>query len=364
MSDLGRETILVVDDVAENIAAMSAILGEEYRVTFATNGADALTAASAQPQPNLILLDLLMPEMDGHEVCRRLKADLRTQAIPVIFVTASSDANDEEQGLMLGAVDYLHKPCHPAIVRQRVRIHLDLRNQNMALEKRVRERTIELERTRLQVVQRLSRAGEYRSNETGMHVVRMGHYCYRLALAAGLPEVTARLLEVAVAMHDIGKIGIPDHILLKRGKLDDSEQTVMQLHTLIGPEIIGDDDSELLSMARSIAATHHERWDGEGYPKGLSGNTIPIEGRIAAICDAFDTLTSASHSRRPMRPEEAGAYITGEAGKAFDPELVSLFAGLRPEFQAIRVQFSDATARAGPDEKHASPDAEGGTDDG
>lgn len=345
MGELARETVLVVDDVVDNIAAMSAMLEDDFRVTFATSGEDALAAALGPPQPSLILLDLLMPGIDGRQVCKRLKSDLRTQSIPVIFVTALNDAANEEQGLLLGAVDYLHKPCHPAIVRQRVRIHLDLHNQNLALEKRVRERTAELERTRLQVVQRLARAGEYRDNETGMHVVRMGHYCYRLALAAGIPEATARLLEVAAAMHDIGKIGIPDHILLKREKLDESEQTVMQLHTLIGPEIIGTDDSELLSLARSIALTHHERWDGDGYPRRLAGNAIPIEGRIAAICDAFDTLTSVSHSRRPLKPEDAVATMVAEAGRAFDPELTQLFAGLLPAFRTIREQFPDAADR-------------------
>ena len=341
MTEFTRETILVVDDAPENIATMTEILGGDYRITFATNGPDALAAAQAQPQPSLILLDVLMPGMDGNEVCRRLKADLRTEDIPVIFVTAMSDVANEEQGLKLGAVDYLHKPCHPAVVRQRVRVHLDLHNQNVALEKRVRERTMELEKTRLQVVQRLARAGEYRDNETGMHVVRMCQYCHRLALAAGIPEATAGLLEVAAAMHDIGKIGIPDHILRKAGELDDSERTVMQLHTLIGPEIIGKDDSDLLALARSIALTHHERWDGAGYPRGLAGNAIPIEGRIAAICDTFDTLTTGDDTRTAMTTDEAANFIIGEAGKAFDPELVYLFVQLVPEIDRIRQLYQD-----------------------
>lgn len=341
MTEVVRETILIVDDAPENVAIMSEILGGDYRVTFATNGPDALIAAVAQPRPSLVLLDLVMPGMDGYEVCRRLKSDLRTQDIPVIFVTALNDVANEEQGLQLGAVDFLHKPCHPSIVRQRVRVHLDLYNQNVALESRVRERTLELESTRLQVVQRLARAGEYRDNEGGMHVVRMCQYCHQLALAAGIPEPTAGLLEVAAAMHDIGKIGIPEHILRKVGELDDSERTVMQLHTLIGPEIIGKDESDLIALARNIALTHHERWDGAGFPKGLAGKDIPIEGRIAAICDAFDTLTTEGEGRTAMTVVEARNHIVNEAGKAYDPDLVYFFAQLGPRFERIRQQYPD-----------------------
>lgn len=344
MTDTEQQTILVVDDVAENVAHMSDILDDVYRVIFAMNGADALAVAQAQPQPDLVILDVLMPGMDGYEVCRQLKADLRTRRIPVIFVTSQSDAANEERGLKLGAADYLHKPCHPSIVRQRVRTQLDLHNQNMALERRVRERTAELERTRLEAVQQLARAGQYRDNHTGRHVMRMCDYCRMLALAAGIPTATADLLLVAASMHDIGNIGIPDHILLKQGKLDESEQTVMQLHTLIGPAIIGVDGSDLMALARSIALTHHERWDGGGYPKGLLGTRIPIEGRIVAICDTFETLTSGGSNRRVWKVEDALDYIAREAGKAFDPELVDRFVSSLPQIQAIREQYAAAPA--------------------
>lgn len=341
-----RETILVVDDVADNIAILVDILGSDYRVTFATNGPEALTAAQTQPHPSLILLDVMMPDMDSHEVCRRLKADLRTRGIPVIFLTAQNDVSNEEVGLKLGAVDFLHKPCHPAIVLQRVRIHLELHNQNLALEDRVRERTCELEETRIEIVRRLGRAGEYRDNETGMHVIRMSQYCQRLALAAGVSATQADLLQLAAPMHDIGKIGIPDHILLKPGKFNDEEWKIMQRHAAIGAEIIGSHDSDLLVLARNVALTHHERWDGKGYPNGLSGETIPFEGRIAAICDVYDALTSTRPYKRAWSVNEAIDYIVSESGKAFDPVLVNLFVALVPELGKIRACYADLPEQA------------------
>lgn len=341
MSEADRANILVVDDVAENIASMAQILGDEHRVIFALNGPDALKTARGEPRPSLILLDVLMPDMDGHEVCRQLKADPRTKGIPVIFLTAHGDVADEERGLRLGAVDYLHKPCHPAIVRQRVRIHLDMHNQTAALEKRVRERTTDIEKTRLEIVRRLARAGQYRDYEAASHGIRMCLYCERLALAAGLPPETAELLLTAASMRDIGKMGIPDDILMKTGRLTGPEQAAMQQHTIIGAEIIGDDGSELLLLARNIALTHHERWDGTGYPNGLAGDGIPIEGRIAAICDTFETMTSGGFNMRVWKPEDACRHIVGEAGRAFDPRLALLFGDLLPEILEIRKQNSE-----------------------
>ena len=336
-----RETILVVDDIPENIATLVSILGDYYRVTFATNGIDALSAAQGQPQPDLILLDVIMPGMDGYEICRRLKADIRTLNIPIIFLTAQDDVRNEAEGLKLGSVDYLHKPCHPAIVLQRVKIHLALHNQNMILETRVRERTRELEDTQLEIIRRLGRAGEYRDNETGMHVVRMSLYCFRLALAANVPKAQAELLQLAAPMHDIGKIGIPDNILLKPGKLTEDERALMQRHTLIGAEIIGVHSSDLLSIARDIALTHHERWDGKGYPNGLVEESIPFGGRVAAICDVFDALTSERPYKKAWSFDEAVKYIACESGKAFDPELATLFIDLVPECIAIKQLYKE-----------------------
>ena len=225
-----RETILLVDDSPQIIDVLGEILRPRYRVKFATNGPDALALAQRSP-PGLILLDVMMPGMSGHEVCRRLKADLRTREVPVIFITASGDAGDEQLGLELGAVDYLHKPLNPALVLQRARIHLQLHNQNLALEAMVRERTRQLEETRMEIIRRLALAGEYRDNETGLHIIRMSRTARLLAQAAGVPESQAELLHQAAPMHDIGKIGIPDPILLKPGKLGPDEFEVMKRHT-------------------------------------------------------------------------------------------------------------------------------------
>jgi len=338
-----RKTILVVDDIAENIDLLAGILAPEYRVTFATSGADALTAARARPAPSLILLDIVMPGMNGHEVCRRLKSDLRTRDIPVIFVSALSEPQDEAFGLELGAVDFLRKPCNPAIVLQRVHIHLQLHNQNLALENKVRARTRELEETRIEIIRRLGRAAEYRDNETGMHVIRMSQACQRLALAAGVSAFQAELLSLAAPMHDIGKIGIPDQILLKPGPLSEEEWRMMRRHPLIGAEIIGDHESELLVTARNVALTHHEKWDGSGYPRGLVGEDIPLEGRIAAICDVFDALTSERPYKKAWTQESAIDFILRKSGRYFEPRLASRFAELLPEIRLIRECYRDPT---------------------
>ncbi len=340
MSNNLQETILLVDDSPEIIDILGGILRPLYRVRFATNGNDALAMAQQAP-PSLILLDVMMPDIDGHQVCRRLKADLRTRDVPVIFITASSDAADEQLGLELGAVDYLHKPLNPPLVLQRVRVHLELRNQNLALEAKVLERTRQLEETRVEIIRRLSMAGEYRDNETGLHVIRMSQMTRVLALAAGVPDRQAELLHQAAAMHDIGKIGIPDRILLKQGRLDPSEWDVMRTHTLIGAEIIGQHDSPLLRMARSVALSHHEKWDGSGYPYGLAGEAIPLEGRLVALADVYDALSSVRPYKRAWTQEDVFAFIRDNAGQHFDPRLAALFIKLRPEIVEIATTYQE-----------------------
>lgn len=271
--------ILAVDDEASNLQLLRQILQEHYRLLFAKDGARALELAR-QEQPSLILLDVMMPGMTGHEACRALKADPATAGIPVIFVTALSDTEDEVRGFDAGAVDYITKPVSAPIVRARVRTHLSL------------VRMDELKETRLQIVQRLGLAAEYKDNETGMHVIRMSHYSRLLGIAAGMSEAQADDLLHAAPMHDVGKIGIPDRILQKPGPLDKDEWAIMQSHATIGADIIGEHPHGMLKLARNIALSHHEKWDGSGYPNGLAGEQIPLEGRICAIADVFDALTS------------------------------------------------------------------------
>jgi putative two-component system response regulator len=337
-----QATILIVDDTPNNISVLMEILRGDYRVLAATSGANALKIARGDPPPDLILLDVMMPEMNGHEVCQRLKAESSTRKIPVIFVTAMNQVEDEAQGFALGGVDYITKPVSPPIVKARVRTHLALYDQNRELERLVREATAELRHTRLEIIKRLGRAGEFRDNETGMHVIRVAHYCRLLGEAVRMNEEDVDLLFHAAPMHDIGKIGIRDNILLKPGTLDDEETRMMRQHVPFGADIIGEHSGGLLAMARTIALAHHEKWDGTGYPGGLKGEEIPLVGRIAAVADVFDALTSARPYKKAWPVEEAVAFIKREAGRSFDPELVEKFVALLPQVLAIREQHSDA----------------------
>ncbi len=334
------ETILVVDDVPENIAVLAGILRGTYKIMIATNGADALSLVSQFPI-DLILLDVMMPGMSGYQVCQHLKDNLATRHIPVIFVTSLGERCDEERGLLLGAADYLQKPCHASIVRLRVKMHLELHNQNLTLERRVTERTLELENSRKEIVRRLGRAAEYRDNETGLHVIRMSKVSHVIAMACGMAPAHAELLLNAAPMHDVGKIGIPDHILLKPGKLLGEEWEIMKTHAKIGAEIIGDHDSDLLKMARIVALTHHEKWDGSGYPNGLSAAAIPLEGRIVSIADVFDALTSERPYKQAWTVTDALTYMQAQSGVSFDPELLEVFLSRMPEVIDICSRHAD-----------------------
>ncbi len=323
-----RPKLLLVDDEPTNLQVLRQVLQDDYRLFFAKDGDKALELA-ARECPDLILLDVMMPGMTGYEVCSRLKQSEATAAIPVIFVTALADVDDEARGFEVGAVDYITKPISPPIVRARVRTHLSL------------VRVDELKATRLQIVQRLGLAAEYKDNETGLHVIRMSHYSRVLALAAGFSEQAADDLLNAAPMHDVGKIGIPDAILQKNGKLDDAEWQVMRSHAQIGADIIGEHPSGLLQMARSIALTHHEKWDGTGYPNGLKGEDIPLTGRIVAIADVFDALTSVRPYKAAWSVEEALELLRRESGKHFDPQLVELFLGCMPEILTIKERWAE-----------------------
>ena len=323
-----RPRLLLVDDEPTNLQVLRHVLQADYRLLFATDGARALQVAREQ-LPQLILLDIMMPGMDGYAVCRALKADPATAGIPVIFITALNDSQDETAGFDVGAVDYLTKPVSPPVVRARVRTHLSL------------VRMDELRETRLQIVQRLGRAAEYKDNETGMHVIRMSHFSQQLALAAGCSPAWAEDLLNAAPMHDVGKIGIPDAVLRKPGPLDADEWATMRRHPEIGAEIIGEHPSGVLQLAREIALAHHEKWDGSGYPRGLAGEAIPLSARIVAIADVFDALTTRRPYKEPWPVQDALDHIAAQAGKHFDPALVALFAPLLPQLLEIRARWAE-----------------------
>lgn len=323
-----RPLLLLVDDEATNLQVLRHILQEDYRLLFAKDGAKALEMAERE-RPDLILLDVMMPGMTGYEVCQALKAQAHLEAIPVIFVTALADVEDEARGFAVGAVDYITKPVSPPIVRARVRTHLSL------------VRMDELRQTRLQIVQRLGMAAEYKDNETGLHVIRMSHFAKVLALAAGFSAAAAEELLNAAPMHDVGKIGIPDAVLRKPGKLDEQEWAVMKQHVEIGARIIGEHPSGLLRTAQRIALSHHEKWDGSGYPNGLSGEDIPLEGRIVAIADVFDALTSVRPYKAAWSVEDAVRLLQEESGRHFDPQLVELFIQQLPAILDIKERWAE-----------------------
>jgi len=345
MDEAPRKTVLVVDDTPENIDVLVGALKDEYDVKAATRGDMALQIVRSGNPPDIILLDIMMPGMDGYEVCRQLKADHTTRHIPVIFITAKIGVQDEIHGLEIGAADYIAKPISPPIVQARVRTQLALYDQNRELDRKVRERTAQLDDTRLQIIRRLGRAAEYKDNETGLHVIRMSHYSRILAAAAGVDEREADLLLSASPMHDVGKIGIPDRILQKPDKLDAYEWAIMQSHCQIGANIIGaDTNSELLDMARIVALTHHEKWNGKGYPNGLDGEEIPRIGRIVAIADVFDALTSERPYKKAWSVGESVEVLQRDAGSHFDPRLVPLFLEALPEAMAVMEQYADSVS--------------------
>ncbi|MFH1136777.1 MAG: two-component system response regulator [Pseudomonadota bacterium] len=336
-----KPRVLVVDDVPTNIKVLKEVLASEYRISFAVNGPDALKIVFGDAPPDLVLLDVMMPGMDGYQVIRALKADFRARNIPVIFVTAKTEEEDEAKGFDLGAVDYITKPFSPAIVQARVRTHLELKRHRDHLEDLVRERTRELRDAQFEIVNRLAMAAEFRDNETGQHVRRISHFCVLFAQALGLDDKDRELLFHAATMHDVGKIGIPDHILLKPDRLDEDEFRIMKTHADLGAELLNGPSSALMTLARVIAWTHHEKWDGSGYPRGLKGEEIPLEGRITAICDVFDALTSSRPYKKAWSLEDAVEEIKKGRGRHFDPALVDIFLENLEEFLTVKKTYSD-----------------------
>lgn len=339
---MDRQKILLVDDEPQNLQLLRQILKDDYDLVFAKSGSDAVSSA-LEHHPDMILLDVMMPGMDGHEACRILKEDHRTRHIPVIFVTAMNEESDETKGFELGAMDYITKPVRPAVVRMRIKSHLALSDQQRACQLRVEQQHQQLIDSRLQSLQMLGKAAEYKDNETGLHVVRMSHYSALLAKAYGWQHEDCTLILHASPMHDIGKIGTPDHILGKPGKLDPGEWEIMKQHPEVGAKIIGDvaSESELFEMARVIALTHHEKWNGSGYPRGLKGEGIPAVGRIVAIADVFDALTSKRPYKEAWPIEKAMAHMQNESGKHFDPALIDLFGGILPKVIEIRDRWME-----------------------
>ena len=347
-NSFSKQTILIVDDTPGNIDILGGILGKDYKIKFAINGEKALKITRAKDPPDLILLDIMMPSIDGYEVCRQLKQHDGTNKIPVIFVTAMNEVKDEEKGFKIGGVDYITKPISAPIVRERVKTHLALYNQNRVLEQKVLERTAELKdafetikNTSLDTIFRLSRAAEYKDEDTGSHILRMSNYAVAVARKMELNEEMVEGILYAAPMHDIGKIGIPDHILLKPGKLDPDEWEIMKQHTANGGRILEGSGAEFIKLGRVIALTHHEKWDGSGYPKGLKGTQIPLAGRIVAVCDVFDALTSKRPYKEPFSLEKSYGIIREGRGSHFDPDVTDAFLEVEDEIFEIKERYKD-----------------------
>ena len=343
-----KRTILIVEDSPENIDVLAGILKKEYRLKIATNGEKALRIVAQAELPDLILLDIQMPGMDGYEVCRTLKKNPGTRKIPVIFVTALSSVQEEEKGFAAGGVDYIIKPVSPSIVRQRVKTHMALYDQNRILEEKVAHRTQQLENALLQIkdnsletIHILSKAAEYRDEDTASHIYRMSSYCAAIARKMGLPEKTVESILYAAPMHDVGKIGIPDSILLKPGSLTDDEFAVMKQHTVIGAKILENSKTDFIRLGETIALTHHEWWNGTGYPQGLKGKDIPLEGRIIAVADVFDALTTKRPYKEPFSLDVSFQIIAESRGIQFDPDAVDAFFSIKSDILQIRQKYKD-----------------------
>ena len=336
-----KQTLLIVDDTPANIDILDGILNKDYKIKVAISGEIALKIIKIDSPPDLILLDIMMPEMDGYEVCRQLKLDPVTKNIPVIFVSEKNKVMDESKGFNAGAVDYIAKPVSPPLVKARIKTHLALYHQNRLLEQKVKIRTSKIVKTRLEIIRRLGRAAEYKDNETGLHVIRMSKYSQLIALSLSMTEEEAMLLLNVAPMHDIGKIGIADNILRKKGPLSPDEWKIMKTHTEIGANIIGKHSSKLLKTAKIAALSHHEKWNGKGYPFKVKGNKIPLVGRILAVADVFDALTSKRPYKEAWPIDDAINLIEKESGEHFDPEIVSAFLRSMPQILDVKNKYSE-----------------------
>ena len=370
----GRPVLLIVDDSPQNLTVLGNLLQPLYRVRVANSGEKALRVAASEPRPDLILLDVMMPGLGGHEVLMRLRADAATRDIPVIFITALDGAENEGRGLALGAVDYVTKPINPDIVLARVNTHLELKHardrladENAWLELEVARRMRENLLIQNLSVRTLACLAEARDNETGHHIVRTqayvqvlarhlaGHPRFRQSLSGERLDMTVK----AAPLHDIGKVGIPDAILLKPGRLTVEEFEIMKGHPTIGAIAIsramaqslvgvGDMTAEqvsgafaFLTLAHEITLNHHEKWDGSGYPAGLAGDAIPVSGRLMALADVFDALTSRRIYKPPIPIDEAMDIIRDGRGRHFDPDIVDAFLACLGQFTEISLRFAE-----------------------
>ncbi len=357
-----KKTVLIVDDTPENITLIHDLLKDSYRTKVAASGPKALAIARSEDPPDLILLDVMMPEMDGYEVADRLGTDVSTAGIPVIFITAKTRVEDEEMGFQLGAVDYIPKPISPPILKARVRTQLRLKEasdllkgQNEILERKVKERTRQLSSVQDVVMVAMGSLAETRDNETGNHIRRTQHYVRLLSLHLKehphfrkfLTPDTIEQLHKSSPLHDIGKVGVPDRILLKPGKLTDEEFEEMKKHTIYGRDAIIEAEQKLdtresfLMIAREIACSHHERWDGTGYPEGLSEGAIPIAARLMAVADVYDALITRRCYKLPFPHEKAVAIIREGRGCHFDPDVVDAFLEMQGRFHAVALRYAD-----------------------
>jgi putative two-component system response regulator len=343
MSDAKRPVILVVDDSEDMLALMQKALAGDYEVITAADPGTAIEKAFGEPHPDLILLDVEMPDIDGFEVCRALKGEAATAAIPVIFLTGKTEAQAQVEGLELGAADYITKSgSNAAILKARVRMHLALTDQRAELEHLVKERTEQVERTRTELIRRLARVLEFHETQAaGNRVMRLGHYAKLIAQAAGARAEVVDMMHKAAPLHDIGKIGVPAEILRKAEKLSAPDWERVKRHPELGAEIIGEHEDPLLKLARQLALTHHEHWDGSGYPKGLKGEAIPWAGRVMAVVDTFESMTSTQFYRDALPIERAVGEIERGAGKRFDPKVVEAFKKALPVMQKVRETYAD-----------------------
>lgn len=336
---MDKPLVLIVDDEPINIKLLSKILQAQYSIRIATRGEEALERALIEPKPEVILLDVMMPGMDGYTVCRKLKSSPDTSNIPIIFITAKSEIEDEAEGFESGAVDYINKPVSKSLVLARVKTHITLADRVKSYERIIFKRTQELKNNQRAAISMLGEAGHYNDNDTGVHIWRMAAYAKEIAQVLDWPVKKADMLLQAATLHDTGKIGIPDSILKAPRKLNSDEWEVMKSHTTIGFSILSKSKSKLFSMASEIALYHHERWDGTGYPEGLKGAKIPQSARIVAVADVFDALTMKRSYKREWAAEEAFNEIVKEKGTHFDPAVVDAFVSIFDKIKEIRFRF-------------------------